>query len=50
MYTDKKKRVITFGTPTRYNNDAPVNEEKARLCSYLRGEMLRLAGMGEKHN
>lgn len=45
MYTDKKKRLITFGVPTRYDADAPVNEEKERLCDYLRGEIMRLAGM-----
>ena len=48
MYTDKKKRLLTFGKPTRYNSDAPVNEEKERLCRYLRGEIMRLAGLEEK--
>ena len=45
VYADKKKRVITFGTPTRYDPDAPAGEEKERLCAYLRGEMLKIAGM-----
>ena len=45
MYADKKKRLITYGTPTRYDAEAPVNEEKDRLCRYLRGEIMRLAGM-----
>ncbi len=48
MYTDKKKRVITYGVPTRYNADTPPNEEKERLCNYLRGEIMRLAGLKEK--
>lgn len=49
IYADKKQRVITFGVPTRYNPDLPANEEKERLCDYLRGEMLRIAGLeGEK--
>ena len=48
LYADKHKRTITFGVPTRYNPDIPNNEEKERLCDYLRGEMLRLAGMENK--
>ena len=48
LYADKRKRTITFGVPTRYNADVPPNEEKERLCDYLRGEMLRMAGMEEK--
>ena len=45
MYADKKKRLITYGIPTRYDDQAPVNEEKDRLCNYLRGEIMRLAGL-----
>ena len=45
LYADKRKRTITFGVPTRYDPDANPNEEKERLCHYLRGEMLRIAGM-----
>lgn len=48
LYADKKKRTITFGVPTRYNPEVPANEEKERLCTYLRGEMLRVAGMADK--
>lgn len=47
LYADKRRRTITFGIPTRYNPDAPSNEEKERLCTYLRGEMLRMAGLKE---
>ena len=47
VYADKKKRVITFGTPTRYDPDAPAGEEKEWLCAYLRGEMLKIAGIRE---
>ena len=49
LYANKRDRTITFGTPTRYNPDIPANEEKERLCAYLRGEMLRMAGMEEKN-
>ena len=45
LYADRHKRVITFGAPTRYDPDVPANEEKERLCDYLRGEMLKIAGM-----
>lgn len=45
MYANKKNRTITFGIPTRYDPDSPPNDEKERLCLYLRGEMLRVAGL-----
>ena len=45
LYADRHKRTITFGMPTRYDPDAPASEEKERLCAYLRGEMLKIAGM-----
>ena len=45
LYADKRRRTITFGIPTRYDPDIPANEEKERLCAYLRGEMLRVAGL-----
>lgn len=48
LYANKRKRTITFGVPTRYNPDLPVNEEKERLCNYLRVEMLRVADIKEK--
>ena len=38
---------ITFGVPTRYDPDTNPTEEKERLCAYLRGEMLRMAGLKE---
>ena len=48
LYADKHKRLITFGTPTRYDPDAAPNDEKERLCTHLRGEMLRLAGISQQ--
>lgn len=45
LYADKSKRVITFGTPTRYDASVNPNDERDRLCAYLRGEMLKLAGV-----
>ena len=44
LYANKHNRTITFGVPTRYNPDTPTNEEKERLCTYLRNEMLRVGG------
>ena len=45
LYANKKERTVTFGVPTRYDPDIPPNEEKERLCRYLRGEMLRIAAL-----
>ncbi|MBR6187172.1 MAG: hypothetical protein IKQ41_13045 [Clostridia bacterium] len=47
IYANKRKRTITFGVPTRYNAQISANEEKERLCAYLRDEMLRIAGITE---
>lgn len=48
IYADKHKRVITFGVPTKYDPDNAPNDEKERLCTYLRGEMLRIAGIPDE--
>ena len=48
VYANKRKRTITFGVPTRYNPDISANDEKERLCDYLRGEMLKIAGMDQQ--
>lgn len=47
LYADKHKHTITFGVPTRYDPQAAPNDEKERLCQYLRGEMLRVADIHE---
>lgn len=47
IYADKQNRVLTFGVPTKFNPDNAPNDEKERLCDYLRGEMLRIAGISE---
>ncbi len=44
IYADKKKRVLTFGTPTEYDPDNDAEAERDRICDYLRGEMLKIAG------
>ncbi len=48
LYANKKERTITFGVPTRYDDSIPPNEEKERLCAYLRNEMLRIAGLKDE--
>ena len=48
IYADKKKRVLTFGTPTEYDPDNDPNAERDRLCGHLRGEMLKTAGDTEE--
>lgn len=45
LYADQSKRTVTFGLPTRYNAETNPNEEKERLCAYLRKEILRIAGL-----
>lgn len=45
LYADQNKRTVTFGVPTRYNAEISPNEEKERLCAYLRKEILRIAGL-----
>ena len=47
LYANKRNRTLTFGVPTRYNAEINANEEKERLCAYLRREMLKIAGMQE---
>lgn len=50
LYADRHRRTLTFGVPTRYNADVSANEEKERLCTYLRTEMLRIAGIQKKED
>lgn len=45
LYADKKKRLLTFGQPVRYNPDNAPADEQIRISDHLRGEMLRIAGM-----
>jgi len=47
IYADKKQHTLTFGEATRYNPDAPPQEEKERVARHLRLEMLRMAGESE---
>ncbi|MBQ9265150.1 MAG: hypothetical protein IJ189_13210 [Clostridia bacterium] len=48
LYANKHKRTLTFGVPTRYNADINANDEKERLCTYLRNEMLKIAGLEQE--
>ena len=48
IYADKKKRLLTFGVPTEYDPDNDPTAERDRLCEYLRGQMLAIAGEEEE--
>ena len=47
IFADKKHRTLTFGEPTLYDPDNQPQAEKLRISAYLRGEMLRMAGLDE---
>ena len=47
VYADKKRHTLSFGQPTRFDPENEDNAEKARLCTYLRNEMLRMADLPE---
>lgn len=48
IYADKKKRLLTFGPPIRYDASRHPAEEQRRISDYLRGEMLRMAGLAQQ--
>lgn len=48
IYADKRRRVLTFGPPTRYDASRHPAEEQQRISDYLRQEMLRMAGLAEQ--
>ncbi len=48
IFADKKRRTLTFGEPIFYDPDKPPQEEKQRIAGYLRGEMLRMAGLDQE--
>lgn len=45
IYADKRKRTLTFGTPTEFNPESVPNAEKQRIVDHLRGEMIRIGGL-----
>ena len=47
IYADKKRRLMRFGKPIRYNPDNPPKDEQQRISDYLRGEMLRMEALNE---
>lgn len=48
IFADKKRHTLTFGEAIVYNPDNPPQEEKLRISGYLRGEMLRMAGLDQE--
>ena len=47
IYADKKRRLMRFGKPIRYNPNNPPKDEQQRVSDYLRGEMLRMEALNE---
>ena len=47
IYADKKRRLMRFGKPTRYNPDTVPKDEQQRISDYLREEMLRMEALHE---
>ena len=47
IYADKKRRLMRFGKPIRYNPGNPPKDEQQRISDYLRGEMLRMEALNE---
>ena len=44
IYADKKKRTLSFGPAIYYNPDNHPAEEKQRIVTYLRNQMLEMGG------
>ena len=49
IYANRLEHTVTFGVHTRYNPEVSANEEKERICTYLREEMLRIANQTTKN-
>lgn len=43
MYITPKLKKICLGVPTRFNSSAPIDQERARICSYLMEQVTELA-------
>lgn len=48
IYADKKRKLMRFGKPIRYNPDNTPKDEQLRISDYLRGEMLRMEALHEE--
>lgn len=48
LYADKRRRLLTFGEPIRYNPDNAPADEQERVSRHLRSEMLRMGGFIEE--
>lgn len=47
IYADKKRHVMRFGPPIRYDPENTPKDEQQRVSDYLRGEMLRMKALDE---
>ncbi len=43
MYLAPELKTLYLGTPTRYNPENPVEEERERICGYLMDEITKIA-------
>lgn len=43
MYNAAKLKTVALGTPIVFNPEADIEEERARICTYLKEEITRLA-------
>ena len=48
IYADQKRRTLTFGESTFFDPHNEINHEKHRICDWLQGEMLRMAGEAQQ--
>lgn len=49
MYVCPKLKTVVYGTPTRFDPEAPIEQERLRINTYLMEEITRLAGNLPEH-
>ena len=49
MYIAPKLKTMYIGTPTVFNPDFPMEEERERICKYLMDEITRIAKQAPLH-
>lgn len=49
LYVAPALKTLFLGVPIRFRADAPIEDERARICEYLMTEITKLAGSLPKH-
>ena len=49
MYLAPKLHLVVYGQPIRFDPEAPIAEERARICKYLQEEITRMAEALPEH-